>query len=519
MAVAARKAEMVGMLTAATALALGCAPAALFDGTTLSVRFAEHLGWSRADLGTVYWYGLLRYAGCHAENHLFSSLVGDEIAFNRQYGLIDTGDPAQMLQLVVGLVQRAHASLGQAGIDALLAASLPGLQQSAEQVIAGHCDVAQRLAVRLGFDATIVEAIAHFRERWDGLGLPRHVAGEALPKAVRLVFLCHDVSVLTHVLGRDAALTAVAERRGRAYEPSLADEFLAAKDRLMGVLMPPDSWAAVLEAEPGGQEFLTAEAVDDACLVMADFCDLQLPAAVDHSRAVATLAEEGGRRLGLDTVSLTRLRRAALLHDLGYAALPVRSRGGHRDRLNTSGDVRLHPFHSEDVVRLVPDLGDVASLAGRHHEAMDGSGFYRGLSATGLNAEARLLMAAEAYQTALEGRFGAAGLSPTAAADQLNDEVRAGRLDGSAVKAVLAAAGHRVPIKKTPMVAGLTHRELDVLRLAASGLSVAEIGERLRISPKTADNHLQSIYSKIEVKTRAGATLFAIEHGICALPN
>ena len=84
---------------------------------------------------------------------------------------------------------------------------------------------------------------------------------------------------------------------------------------------------------------------------------------------------------------------------------------------------------------------------------------------------------------------------------------------------MLAAAGHRVPVKKMGLVAGLTNRELETLRLAASGLSMKEIGERLGISPKTVDNHLQSIYAKIEVKTRAGATLFAIEHGLCSLPN
>jgi DNA-binding CsgD family transcriptional regulator len=128
------------------------------------------------------------------------------------------------------------------------------------------------------------------------------------------------------------------------------------------------------------------------------------------------------------------------------------------------------------------------------------------------------MQAAEAYQTALEGRFGAPACSAAAAALAVNAAVRDGKLDGEAAKAVLAAAGHRVPIKKTAMVAGLTNRELEILRLAASGLATKQIAEQLGISPKTADNHLQSVYAKIEVKTRAGATLFAIEHGLCS-PN
>jgi DNA-binding NarL/FixJ family response regulator len=59
---------------------------------------------------------------------------------------------------------------------------------------------------------------------------------------------------------------------------------------------------------------------------------------------------------------------------------------------------------------------------------------------------------------------------------------------------------------------GLTTREIDVLRLAATGLTDAEIGERLFISPRTASQHLRSIYAKLNVRSRAAATRFAIDH-------
>jgi putative nucleotidyltransferase with HDIG domain len=287
----------------------------------------------------------------------------------------------------------------------------------------------------------------------------------------------------------------------------------------MPILARPDPLQAALDAEPGRPELLSDAELDDACAVLADFCDLQLPNAVSHSRDVAALAARAAEHLGLAAASVQSLRRAGLLHDLGYAAVPVRSRGGHADTLNASGDVRLHPFHGEDLLAPVPALASTAILVGRHHEALDGTGYFRGLGASALSREARVLAAAEAYQTTLEGRFGEPPLSPVGAAERVNAAVKAGRLDGEAVKAVLAAAGHRVPIKKTGLVAGLTNRELDILRLAASGLSMKDIGERLGISPKTVDNHLQSIYSKIEVKTRAGATLFAIEHGLCSTAN
>jgi len=507
---------MIGVLASATALALGHRPATLLLGTVLSVAFARLLGWSEADVTTVYWYGLLRYAGCQAENHGWSALIGDEVAFNRQYSLIDNGRPEELMGLVVAMVQKAHAELGPVGLEALLKASAAGLGDGAVQMIAGHCDVAQRLATRLGFDPAIVHALGQFRERWDGAGLPRQLKGEALDPAVRLVFLCHDVAILSALVNRDAALTAVERRSGTAYEPALAETFLAHRDELMPVLDAADPWVAAMNAEPGGPAMLSTSEVEDACLVMADFCDLQLPDAVDHSRAVAALAAQAAIEIGLDAETAATLRRAGLLHDLGYSAVPVRLRGGHTQTLHAEGEARLHPFHGEELLRRVPLLKHEAELVGRHHEASDGSGYFRGLNGPALSPAARLLIAAEAYQTMLEGRRGGAGLPATEAATALKAAITAGRIDPEAGRAVLTAAGHRVAPKRRELVAGLTNRERDILRLAASGLSMKEIGQRLGISPKTVDNHLQSIYAKIEVKTRAGATLFAIEHGLCA---
>jgi DNA-binding CsgD family transcriptional regulator len=95
----------------------------------------------------------------------------------------------------------------------------------------------------------------------------------------------------------------------------------------------------------------------------------------------------------------------------------------------------------------------------------------------------------------------------------LRTEVRSGRLDGDAVEAVLSAAGHRVR-RRAGHVAGLTAREVEVLRLAARGLSTREIGRRLVMSPKTVGNHIEHIYTKIGAGNRAAASLFAVRHGL-----
>jgi HD-GYP domain-containing protein (c-di-GMP phosphodiesterase class II) len=172
--------------------------------------------------------------------------------------------------------------------------------------------------------------------------------------------------------------------------------------------------------------------------------------------------------------------------------------------------VRLHPYHTERILErstLFRRLGRVASL---HHERVDGSGYYRGLSGAALDRPARLLSAADACAELLEERPGREALSPDEAARALAKEA----LDADAVRAVLEVAGaRRAPVKRQ-RPAGLTGREVEVLRLLARGLTLKEIAEELVISESTAHTHAAHIYEKAEISTRAGAALFAMEHAL-----
>ena len=124
-----------------------------------------------------------------------------------------------------------------------------------------------------------------------------------------------------------------------------------------------------------------------------------------------------------------------------------------------------------------------------------------------------MLGAADAYASMLEPRPYRPARPAASAAAQLRGEVRAGRLDGAAVDAVLEAAGHRLP-RRREALAGLTAREVEVLVLLARGLSNKQIAERLVITPKTAGNHVEHIYAKIDASSRAAAAMFAVQHGL-----
>jgi DNA-binding CsgD family transcriptional regulator len=68
-------------------------------------------------------------------------------------------------------------------------------------------------------------------------------------------------------------------------------------------------------------------------------------------------------------------------------------------------------------------------------------------------------------------------------------------------------------------LAACSRKQPDALRRIARGQSTRQVTTCLGISEKTAGNHVQNLYGKIEVSTRAGATLFAIEHGLLNTGN
>jgi HD-GYP domain-containing protein (c-di-GMP phosphodiesterase class II) len=174
----------------------------------------------------------------------------------------------------------------------------------------------------------------------------------------------------------------------------------------------------------------------------------------------------------------------------------------------------MHPYYTERVLARPGILAHLGAVASLHHERLDGSGYYRGFSASMLSPAARILAVADVYHAMTELRPHRPALTPEQAAEQLRREARAGRLDSEAVSHVLSAAGHKVRTTRRELVAGLSQREIEVLRLLARGHSKKQIAEHLFISEKTVSHHTQHIYTKIGVSTRAGAAIFAMEHDL-----
>jgi HD-GYP domain-containing protein (c-di-GMP phosphodiesterase class II)/DNA-binding CsgD family transcriptional regulator len=473
----------------------------------LASRLAESLGLSDQERRTCYYVALLRWVGCTSDAHLLAAWFGDDLQARGDGMLIDFGSPAELLAFTVRHVGAGRSPRGRAASIAALVGAGPGTQAETAR---GSCEVARLLARRLGLDDPVEEALNFTFERWDGRGAPARAAGEAIPLAARVV----QVTDVAEVLVRHDPGGVEAElrrRAGKALDPGLVRHYLA---EIAGTESSgQDSWTEVLAADPDPSQWLE-EPLDDAFAAIADFTDLKSPHLAGHSRAVAGVTVAAARSLGADRNALTTLRHAALVHDLGTVGLPNSILDKPGPLIAPEWErVRLHPYYTERVFSRSRFLAPIGNLASLHHERLDGSGYHRGAAGAALPPEARLLAAAESYCAMTEARAHRPAFDPAAAARELRAEATRGRLDGPAVEAIVAAAGHRTHQRK-PWPFGLTEREVDVLRLMASGQSTKGIAKQLSISAKTADHHVQHIYGKLEVTSRPAAALLAMENGL-----
>ena len=272
---------------------------------------------------------------------------------------------------------------------------------------------------------------------------------------------------------------------------------------------------AVLDVEPEPRRHITESRLDDVARAFADMTDLKSPYMLGHSTGVSRLAETAAIHLGLPVSEAVRIRRAGLLQDLGRVGVP----NGIWDKagpLTTTEweQVRLHPYHSERILSRSIALAPLAQLAGMHHERLDGSGYYRQATAASIPAGARLLAVADAYQAMIQRRAHRSS-SPRKMPPQ---SYKPAPIVGVSTISAYARSWRSSASPRSPLdVSGppaLPTAKSKVLRLAAQGFSNRQIGDALSISPKTADHHIQHIYTKIGVSTRAGAAIFAMEHDL-----
>ena len=505
-----RLAELVAALSLGIDLGFGQPMEHVLRQCLIALRLAEGIGLDEQQRAVVYYTALLVNVGCHTDAHEQAKWFGDDIALKS----IKYDHEPRSLRMAAGgmrFLGSGHPPLHRFRLG--LEFAISG-HREVDDMIAHHAAIARTMGEQLELPDEVLEAIGAAYERWDGRGWPGELEGAEVPIASRVAQVAEFVEVANRMGGVEAAKELVRERSGGHFDPALAELMDAEADVILSGLETIRTWDAVIEAEPVLAVVLSGERFDAALLATANFVDLKSPYFLGHARAVAELAAAAGARLGLTEGEVRALRRAGLVHGLGRLGVsnaiwdkPGPLGAGEWER------VRLQPYLTERMLSQSEALGPLAAIVVQHRELLDGCGYPRGLSGAGISRPARILGAADAYQAMREPRPHRPARSADEAAAELRADVKAGRRDADAVEAILGAAGHRVS-RRHEGPAGLTSREVEVLRLLARGLSNKAIAERLVISPKTVGNHAEHIYSKIDASTRAAAGLFAMRHGL-----
>jgi HD-GYP domain-containing protein (c-di-GMP phosphodiesterase class II) len=508
--VAVRLSELVAALSLGVDLGFGQPMEHVLRQCLIALRLAECASLDETERSVVYYTALLVNVGCHSDAHEQAKWFGDDIAMKSTKYDHELGSLSGALAML-RMVGAGNPPLHRFRIGLELA--LSG-HRDFDGMIVHHAALARGLAEQLGLSTAVQEAVGSAYEQWDGKGWPGALKGADIPIASRLAQIGEFTEVAHRIGGVGPAVAVARTRGGSQFDPDLVEIFCSHAGNILDGLDAGGTWQAVIAAEPSLGVCLNESEFDTALMAIADFVDLKSPYTLGHARAVSELVAAAGATVGLREPDMQTLRRAATVHGLGRLGVSNAiwdKRGplgaGEWER------IRMHPYLTERMLHQSAALAPVGAVAVQLRERLDGSGYPRGLSGGAIPMTARILSAADAYQSMCEPRPHRSALEPDVAAKELRTDVKAGRMDSDAVEAVLGAAGHRMA-RRREGPGGLTAREVDVLRLVSRGLSSKEIAARLVISPKTARNHIEHIYVKIGVSNRAGASLFAVQHGL-----
>jgi HD-GYP domain-containing protein (c-di-GMP phosphodiesterase class II) len=366
----------------------------------IGMRLAQALELDPSECSALYYALLMKDLGCSSNAAKISYLFGaDDRVVKRNVKTIDWSRAKENVRFTVEQVRpdgRPLQRLWQLGKMSVSAA------WASRQLFKTRCERGATIARELGFPETTSLAIRQLDEHWDGRGYPEGLRGEQISLAGRILGLAQSVEVFAREFGPAAACEMAAQRSGRWFDPQLVETLLKLRNHanFWRRISTNNPWIAVAACAPAEEARPSTEAdLDRVALAFAHVVDAKSPWTFRHSVGVAEIAVGIAASLGYADDAQRRVRRTALLHDLGklgVSNLILDKAGKLTD--DEFAAMRRHPQYTEQILARISCFAPLAPVAGAHHERLDSRGYYRGLSAEQLSLDARLLTIADIFE-------------------------------------------------------------------------------------------------------------------------
>lgn len=503
-----RLSEAIGTLAIAGDCATGRPRGACLTGSAVATELARSYGLDESTCKATYYTSLFRFIGCTSSGPEAGSMaLGDDRRFSLAFLLCDWLDLSALeTALKTGVALHAAQDEREAAFGTIL-----DHHDAIKGIVEIHCEQSRTFAARLPLPSNVVPCMPYLYARWDG-GIG-NVDKEDIPAPVRAVSIGHVAALYSRLRGKQTAQDEIANRAGRDLDPHMCAHLLENWDAIFAPLDEGAEFDVYVAAEPGEPILIGPEHCESLCLIGADLVDQKSDWMGGHSRRVSALCGRAGQIAGIAEQPLMELRHSALLHDIGKCAIDNRLLNkatdlSHAERL----EFETHTFQTEYILSHGNPFRAFGTLPSTAEERFDGSGYHRRTDQKGLREN--ILAAANLYDELVFDSPGKPAMSAKDATEELTQQSKSGALMSSAVAAVLQAAGSPAKTARKALPFGLSRREAQVIACLARSETTPQIAARLGISAKTADHHIQSIYTKTGVRGRAPIAMLAIEHGL-----
>ncbi|NDW03753.1 HD-GYP domain-containing protein [Jiella pacifica] len=434
-----RLAEILAALSKALDLTEGQPPGHCIRCCYIGIHIARTIGLDAVRTGELYYTLLLKDLGCSSNAARICELyLTDDIGFKKSFKEIDDS-LAHVLRFV----------LQQTGLKAGLAERFRALSNIvrnggaiAQELIETRCRRGAAIARKLRFGEPVADGIRSLDEHFDGGGRPQGLTGEAIPLYSRVALLAQVADVFFRVGGIAAALAEVKARSGSWFDPALvaAFESLAADQAFVARLGEDDLSETVLSLEPAqARRAVDEDYLDDIAEAFAEVVDSKSPYTSGHSERVALFTDMIAEAMGHPPEHRRRLKRAALLHDIGKLGISnaILDKPGRLSEAEFA-EIRRHPVYSEEILSKIGAFCELALIGGRHHERLDGTGYPLGLSGDDIGLDTRIVTVADIFDALTADRPYRPAM-PLSKALAILDEGTGTIVDGACVAALRRA--------------------------------------------------------------------------------